>query len=424
MYQKDSPEQKHHLATYGALNQFGYKDFIPLFTADKFEAEAWVDLFQKAGAQFVGPVAEHADGFSMWDSRVNPWNAARMGPRRDLVGEMEKAARKKHLKFIATFHHQWLWGWYATVVTNADVFDSRYASFYGHALGTNAFAYEDPNPKPDLAFRDQWLEKVGEVVDRYHPDLIYFDSRTAIIDEAHRLKMLAHYYNQARDRGQEVVMTYKNDDFGLGSGVVDLECGRMASVTAYKWQTDDLMDWNSWAYLKQPNYKPASRLVHQLVDIVSKNGNLLLDIGPRPDGTIPEEVQARLLQIGAWLKVNGEAIYGTRPFTVFGEGPTRVKEGHFGETGLKEFTPEDIRFTTKGTNLYAIALGWPTNGALHIKTLAKNAAAAKGAIEQVTLLGYAGSIKWVQDEASLTVDLPATRPCDYAWTLRITGLKK
>jgi alpha-L-fucosidase len=245
MYQKDSPELKHHVATYGALNQFGYKDFIPLFTADKFDAEAWVELFQKAGAQFVGPVAEHADGFSMWDSQVNPWNAARMGPRRDLVGEMEKAARRKHLKFITTFHHQWLWGWYSTTVTNADVFDARYASFYGHALGANAFDYEHPDPKPDLAFCNQWLEKVGEVVDRYHPDLIYFDSRTAIIDEAQRLKMLAHYYNQARDRGQEVVMTYKNDDFRPGAGVIDLECGRMASVTPYKWQTDDLMDWSS-----------------------------------------------------------------------------------------------------------------------------------------------------------------------------------
>jgi alpha-L-fucosidase len=182
------------------------------------------------------------------------------------------------------------------------------------------------------------------------------------------------------------------------------------------------MDWNSWAYLKQPNYKPASRLVHQLVDIVSKNGNLLLDVGPRPDGAIPEAVQERLLQIGAWLKVNGEAIYGTRPFTVFGEGPTRTKEGSFGETAIKDFTPEDIRFTTKGTDLYAIALGWPSDGALRIKTLAKDAAAVRGEIKRVTLLGYAGPIKWVQDTASLTVNLPPTKPCDYAWTLRITGL--
>lgn len=419
MYQADSAEYKHHLATYGTLDKFGYKDFIPLFTAEKFDALAWVNLFQQAGARYIGPVAEHSDGFSMWDSKVNLWNAARMGPRRDLVGEMEKAAREKNLKFIATFHHQWLWGWYATTVTNADVFDPHYAGLYGTALNAEAFNLKDylhPKPKTDLPFCNQWRDKVAEVVDRYHPDLIYFDSRAAIISEGHRLQMLAHYYNQASQRGQEVVMTYKNEDFAPGSGLVDLECGRMTSITPFKWQTDDKVEWNSWAYHNHPDYKPASRLVHQLVDIVSKNGNLMLDVGPRPDGTIPEPVQERLLQIGAWLKVNGEAIYGTRPFNVFGEGPTKITAGHFGESKLKEFTPEDIRFTTKGKILYAIALGWPAKGTLRVKTLTT----ALVKINSVEMLGCATPIKWSQNDQGLTVEFPAAKPCEFAWCLRIS----
>lgn len=420
MYQPDTAEYKHHITTYGPLDQFGYKDFIPMFTADKFDALAWADLFQKAGARYIGPVAEHADGFSMWDSKVNPWNAARMGPKRDVVGEMEKAARQKNLKFIATFHHQWLWGWYSTPLAKADVFDPRNSGLYGTALNPEALDLKDylnPKPKTDLAFCNQWRDKVNEVVDRYHPDLIYFDSRTAIIDEKHRMEMLARFYNQAESRGQEVVMTYKNEDFKSGTGVIDLECGRMTETTPFKWQTDDKIDWNSWAYYQHPDYKPASRLVHQLVDIVSKNGNLMLDVGPRPDGTIPEPIQERLLQIGAWLKVNGEAIYGTRPFKVFGEGPTKIQGGHFGEAKLKEFTPEDIRFTTHGKTLYAIALGWPENGTLLVKTLGSG----KIEISNIQMLGSAESLEWSQSDKGLSVRFPAIQTCEFAWALRITS---
>jgi alpha-L-fucosidase len=418
MYQPETEEYKHHVATYGPVDQFGYKDFIPMFTAEKFDALAWADLFQKAGARYIGPVAEHSDGFSMWDSKVNPWNAARMGPKRDLVGEMEKAARQKGLKFIATFHHQWHWGWYATPLKQADVFDPRFSGLYGTALNPEAFNLKDylnPKPKTVAAFCDRWRDKVAEVVDRYHPDLIYFDSRTAIIDEGHRLEMLAHYYNQAQGRGQEVVLTYKNEDFHPDTGVIDLECGRMTETKPFKWQTDDKIEWNSWAYHQHPNYKPASRLVHQLVDIVSKNGNLMLNVGPRPDGTIPEPVQERLLQIGAWLKVNGEAIYGTRPFKVFGEGPTKIQEGHFGEAKLKEFTADDIRFTIHGDDLFAIALGWPAGGNLLIKTLTLGDAK----VTNVEMLGCTDPLEWSQSDKGLLVKFPASKPCDFAWSLRV-----
>ena len=192
MYQVDNEVYRHHLATYGSLDKFGYKDFIPQFTAEKFNPEEWAELFEKAGARYAGPVAEHADGFSLWDSQVNPWNAAKMGPKQDLVGKLERAIRKRNLKFVTTFHHQWLWGWYSTTATNADVLDPAYSSFYGKPLPVTAFDYSNPQPPPDQAFCRQWHDKVAEVVDRYHPDLIYFDSRTMIIDEATRLKFLAY----------------------------------------------------------------------------------------------------------------------------------------------------------------------------------------------------------------------------------------
>ena len=420
MYQTNNEVYRHHLAAYGPVDKFGYKDFIPKFTAEKFNADEWAELFQKAGARYAGPVAEHADGFSLWDSQVNPWNAARMGPKQDLVGELAGAIRRRKMKFLTTFHHQWQWGWYSTTISNADVLEPAYAGLYGKPLPVTAFDYLHPQPWPDPQFCRQWHDKVIEVVDRYHPDLIYFDSRTMIIDEATRLKFLAYYYNQAQAKGREVVMTYKNEDFATGAGVIDLECGRMAAATPCKWQTDDVMDWNSWAYLKNPNYKPAKRLIHELIDIVSKNGNLLLDIGPRPDGTIPEPVKERLLEMGAWLKLNGEAIYGTRPFRVFGEGPTKVQEGQFSEQNLKEFTSEDIRFTTKGKTIYAILLGWPEDGKEIIKSLADKADSTVGTIQRIQLMGRRGNLEWNRSGEGLTVQLPQQKPCEYAWVLKIT----
>jgi len=285
-----------------------------------------------------------------------------------------------------------------------------------------AFDYAHPQPWPDGEFCQKWYDKLAEVIDHYHPDLIYLDSRVMIIDEPTRMNFLAYFYNQARAQGREVVMTYKNEDFAPGAGLLDLECGRMVSVTPYKWQTDDVMDWNSWAYLEKPNYKPAVRLVHQLIDIVSKNGNLLLDVGPKPDGTIPEPVKERLLQIGAWLELNGEAIYGTRPFRVFGEGPTQIKAGQFTEKELQDFKPEDIRFTTKPGTIYATMLGWPANGEAVIKSLAQDGGTSGETIRSVQLIGHRGELKWNRSANGLKVSLPEQKPCDYAWVLKITTI--
>jgi alpha-L-fucosidase len=273
-------------------------------------------------------------------------------------------------------------------------------------------------PKPTAEFCQTWHDKVIEIIDAYHPDLIYFDSRAAIIDESARLKFLAYFYNQAQKEGREVVMTYKNEDFAKGSGVVDLECGRMADITPFKWQTDDDMDWNSWAYLESPNYKPATRLIQQLVDIVSKNGNLLLNICPRPDGTIPEPIRESLLGLGRWLDVNGEAIYGTRPWEIYGEGPLQIKEGSFGERKDQAATAADIRFTKKGNALYAICLGVPA-GEVRIKALGKSPGRGDKPIVNVKLLGSYESLNWSQEADALVIQRLRRIPSLHAVAFKI-----
>ena len=337
----------YHEATYGPLTTFGYKDFIPMFKAERFDPAAWAALFRRAGARFAGPVTEHADGFAMWDSKLTAWDAAEKGPQRDVVGELEEAIRSEGLKFITTLHHHWNWGWFPTWDETTDAANPAYADFYGPKLPATAFpgGLENPEPFPDSAFVALWLSKTLEVIDRYHPDLLWFDNRAFIIPADVRREMLAHYYNQAAARGQEVTMIYKNEDFAEGAGVVDLERGRMDHLTSFPWMTDDSIDWNAWSDIQDPNYKGTDRLIDGLIDIVSKNGTLLLNITPRADGTILEGVQERLIEMGAWLDVNGEAIYGTRPWKIYGEGPTAVAAGHFQERNIGAFTAQDFRFT-------------------------------------------------------------------------------
>ncbi|HWG22400.1 MAG TPA: alpha-L-fucosidase [Terracidiphilus sp.] len=251
-------------------------------------------------------------------------------------------------------------------------------------------------------------DKVIEVIDRYHPDILYFDSRTFIIPESYRLEMLAHYYNSSRHTGREVTITYKENDFRTGTGLMDYEAGQLADKASFVWQTDDVLDWDSWAYLKKPNYKPAGRIVHQLIDVVSKNGNLLLDVGPRADGTIPEEVVSRLKVIGAWLKTNGEAIYGTRPWQRFGEGPTRVKEGMYVADHNTDFTPQDIRFTTRGRFLYLLVMGNQGVTAL-VQSIRRDTPLPFGSLSAARMLGGA-NVAWSWTPDGLLLHLPQTKP--------------
>jgi alpha-L-fucosidase len=426
MYVPGHSNNVEHLAAHGSVRTFGYKDYVPLFRAEKFNADEWVDLYVEAGARFAGPVGEHADGFSMWDSQVNPWNAAKKGPHRDVVAEMARAVRRRGLKFLVSLHHQWLWGWYPTWDPNTDASDPAFASLYGPQYTSAAQGRPEPggfdhfrvDPMPSREFQDTWLAKVKEVVAGYSPDLLWFDNRMQILPEQVRMNMAAFHYNHAAARNQDVVLTYKRPDLELGTATIDLERNRMPDIYPEPWLTDTSISRDSWAYATDLKCYSAERIVSDLVDIVSKNGCLLLNIAPHPDGTIPENQKERLRTVGQWLKTNGEAVYGTRPWLIYGEGPTQTPVGHLSDVGFEGFTSKDIRFTTKGETLYAIALSWPDSGnKVTIKAL--GAARWPGTISGVNMLGHNGPLTFSRGLDALDIELPAQPTSGYACVFKI-----
>lgn len=425
MYVEGSPEYKHHIATYGPQNKFGYKDFIPMFKAERYDPAAWAELFKKAGAKYVVPVAEHHDGFAMYDSGLSEWTAVKMGPHRDLIGDLAKAVRAQGLHFGVSSHrveHNFFLGPGRTIPS--DVNDPNYAALYGPAhtwlmnpWGTplnNDFTYVSS------AWADDWLARSAELVDKYHPDYVFFDwwiGQASIRPNITRFA--AFYYNSSLKYGDHIgVITYKDYAMQDHSAVLDLERGQLGDIRPFYWQTDTSVSNKSWGYIKDDTFKSPEFVVHQLIDIVSKNGNLLLNLGPRSDGTIPDEVQQVLLDVGAWLNVNGEAIYGTRPWRIYGEGPTKVAAGSFHDTDTAKYRAEDFRFTTKGDVLYAIGFAWPANKEVVIHSLAPTA--GSDPVRSVALLGSDSKIQFEQRPEGLYVELPAQPPAKFAYVLRVT----
>ena len=352
--------REHFEKTFGKLTtEFGYKDLIPLFTAEKFDADEWAELFQKAGAKYAGPVAEHHDGFAMWDTKYSEWNAAKMGPKRDIVGELEKAIKKRGMKYVTAFHHAANWFFFPVWDDQYDAGDPKNSGLYGQPHEQGAMRNQE--------FIDEWYGKIIEVIDNYSPDFIWFDFALDNIPEGYVKDFLAYYYNHATEKGKEVVVTYKDHDIIPGAGVRDLELGQEPNITYNDWITDSSVDdRGAWGYANDLTFKTPNRLIDNLIDRVSKNGYLLLNVGPKPDGTIPDGAKEVLLEMGEWLDVNGEAIYGTTPWFVASEGPTNL--GTIERQGFNEsdvvYTPKDIRFTVKGDNLYATFLDWPGDKAV------------------------------------------------------------
>ena len=414
MYLEGTPEFQHHLATYGPQSKFGYKDFIPMFRAEKFDPSAWARLFRKAGAQYVVPIAEFHDGFPMYDCSFTDWSAAKMGPRRDILAEVAAAVRKEGMHFGASSHRLEHWFFMeGGRKFDSDVRDPRYEAFYGPAQPWKTA--DGKENQPSSAHMRDWLARTAEIVDKYQPELVYFDWWIEQpVMGPYRQEFAAFYYNRAAQRRSPgVVLNYKNTAFPERAAVLDIERGKLDKTRDLFWQTDTSVSLKSWGYIHDDTFRTPASIVADLVDIVSKNGALLLSIGPRPDGTIPQEEQDILLAVGRWLAVNGEAIYGTRPWKIFGEGPTEVVAGSFKETASKPFTGQDIRFTTKGGTLYAIALAWPAGGRLVVKSL------ASVPVKSVELLGSPAQLVWKRDVSGLTVELPAQRPNDYAFVFRI-----
>ncbi len=413
MYIQDSPEFKHHLAAYGPQKEFGYKDFIPLFQAEKYDPSEWANLFKQAGAKYVVPVAEHHDGFPLYDTALSDWCAAKMGPKRDLIGELAQAVRKEGMVFGASSHRAEHW-WFMNggKTFDSDVNDPKYAAFYGPAA---------PEEKqPDEEYLDDWLARTCEMVDKYRPQLVWFDWWIEQPSFRPYLKRFAaYYYNRAAEWGLGAAINYKYNAFPKEAAVFDIERGQLADIPPYFWQTDTAVAKNSWGYTENQEYKSAASLVHDLVDVVSKNGCLLLNIGPRADGSIPEPDRERLLEIGRWLHINGEAIYGSRPWKVYGEGPTNVEEGAFTDTNRPPFTPEDIRYTIKGNTIYAILLSKPVTIRATLRSLSSALTLNRNTIERVSLLGLGDSLKFKCDSEGLHVELPAKLEGEHAFTLKI-----
>ncbi len=390
MYQKGSRENLHHVETFGTLDKFGYKDFIPMFKAEKFDPQAWAELFEEAGAAFVVPVAEHHDGFQMYASDLSPWNSAQMGPKKDVLGLLKTEVEKKGMVLGASSHraeHYWFFNG-GRSIPESDVNDPEYDGLYGPAAGkTRDFQSIYDNPPTEEHMTD-WLLRTCELVDKYQPKLIFFDWWIQqYCWKPYLRKFAAYYYNRAAEWGAEVAIDAKFDAYVMGSAVRDIERGQLDHIVPDLWQNDTSVARNSWGYTVGNDYKKPSDVVMDLVDVVSKNGALLLNIGPKADGTIPEEDAFILREIGKWLKVNGEAIYDTHYWKIFGEGPTVVPEGSFVDTYEKNFTPEDIRFTCKGNHIYAIVMKWPEDGNIHIRALGKDMKYLKSTISDVELLG-------------------------------------
>jgi len=410
MYRKGTKQYNYHVKHYGPPEKFGFKDFIPMFKAEKFNADDWADLFKASGARFAGPVAEHHDGFAMWDSKWTKWNSVKMGPKRDIVGELEKAIKARGMKFVTAFHHAENWYFYPVWNKQFDCSNPKYSGLYGpiHQKGE----------KPNEQFMKVWQNKLIEVIDKYDPDYIWFDFQLDKIRADYVRDFLAYYYNKAIERNKQVIVSYKGHDLPPGAGIVDLELGRMDKLTYYCWITDTSVDdQGAWSYVQDAGFKPANTLIDNLIDRVAKNGFLLLNVGPKPDGTIPETARQRLLEMGAWLKVNGEAIYGTRPWLVAEEGPTKIsKGGAFNERNEVTYTGRDIRFTCKGDVLYAICLDWPGDE-ITIKSLRR---LHNGEIKSVSMLGSSEKLKWSFDgKRGLSISTPEQKPCKYAYAFKI-----
>ena len=400
-----------HVKRYGHPSKFGYKDLIPLWKAEKFDANALVTFYKKIGARYVVPVACHHDNFDIYDSTYHRWNVMKMGPKRDLLGEWQKACEKQGMRFGASSHSDRGPSFLSGSWGSDDHGPLQGVPYDGSDPALKDFYLKGVTPEE---WQVNWYKRTKELIDRYHVDLLWFDGPLPYGEVG--LKIAAHLYNtnmKLHDGHCEAVLNVKRAPSYKGV-ILDIERGGSSKSLAYPWQTDTTLI-GGWFYHKAQLELTPGVLVGNLIDIVSKNGNLLLNVGLRPDGTLPENQTDILEKLGQWLNVNAEGIYGTRPWASFGEGPTQVKAGAFKEQ-KDEYTAQDIRFTTKGKTLYAFVLGWPQDGRVVIRSLA-----APNAVSSVSLLGSSAPVTWKQTPEGLLVDMPAKKPCEYAWCLRIEG---
>lgn len=465
MYMEGTGKYKYHLEKYGHPSVFGFKDVINEWKAENWNPEELLALYKKAGAKYFMALANHHDNFDLYNSKYQKWNAVNLGPKKDLIGGWEKAARNNGLHFGVSVHaaHAWSWyepsqradknGPYAGVpydgkLTKKDGkgkwwegYDPQELYAQNHALSEssedNGAIHKQWNwgngvNVPSKKYCDQFLNRTIDLINRYNPDLIYFDD-TALplypISDA-GLKIAAHFYNKSiKEKGAlEAVLFGKILDEAQRKCMVwDIERGQSNSIEPLPWQTDTCI--GSWHYNKpifdNHKYKSAKTVIHTLVDVVSKNGNLCLSVPVKGDGTIDSDERKVVEEIGKWMNINSEAIYDTRPWKIFGEGPAIESAAPLSAQGFNEgkgkpFTYEDIRFTVKGNLLFVIMLGWPGDKNAAIKSLGTAAAyLTKTKIAGVTLIGHDGKLEWERQSAALQVQMPQQPPCEHAVVLQI-----
>lgn len=412
MYIQEKEEWAYHRKTFGQHTKFGYKDFIPLFQAKNFDAKAWAELFSRAGAKYVMPVAEHHDGFQMYNSAVSKYNASAMGPHRDILGELKTACQNKGMHFCTSSHRAEHWFF----MSHGREFDSDVkeplvrGDFYWPAMPEPDPQDLQSKPYPSEEFLQDWLARTCELAEVYGPELLYFD--WWIQHEAFKpylKKAAAFYYNLGAARGVQTAICYKHDAMVWGSGIPEIERGSFRDAKPYVWQTDTAIANNSWCYTDTLEYKDATQITRMLVDVVSKNGNLLLNIGPKGDGSIPDADREILEQIGGWLKINGEAIYGSHVWRKSEEGPTQTKEGQFTDLCAPVYQENDFRFTAKGSAIYVFAMNYPVHGQVTVRSLGKspdqNVPQFHGLIQDVTVLGENQTPQWHVDMDGLHVKM-------------------
>lgn len=424
MYDPSRPEYEYHVKNFGPHTEFGYKDFIPMFTAENWDPDEWAKTFERAGAKFVVLVAEHHDGFALWDSSYTRWCAARIGPKRDIVKELKLAVENRGLIFGVSYHRAEHWWFFETGTRiESDVKDPKYFDLYGPAKPASLDPRAPPSPNnvpPDQSFLMDWLLRIVEVVEKYRPWIVYFDWWIANpAFEPYLQAFAAYYYNRCESWGIEPVIVYKHGAFKDGTAVPDLaERGTVETLQEYPWLADTSVDYRSWGYIKNAEYKTPETIVQHMIDVVSKNGVFLLNIGPKPDGTIPEEQKRILFRIGDWLETYGEAVYGSKPWKSFGEGPTKVEGGFFTERKLI-FTGSDIRYTAKHAYplkeiVYATILGEPQQE-FSLKLFKQ----VDGRIIHVDIPNFEGKIDWSMTEDGLRVKIPSVARMKKPVVLRI-----
>jgi alpha-L-fucosidase len=434
MYMQGSDQYNYHVQRFGPPSKFGYKDTIPAWHAEKFDPAALIKLYKAAGAKYFMSMGVHHDNFDLWDSKYQRWNAAKMGPKIDIVAKWRDAARAEGLRFGVS-EHLWITYKWFSVSHGSDASGPFKGVPYDGADPANSDLYvnsdqiwsnldwtEDGIPH---WWKQQWFKRIKDLVDHAQPDFLYSDG--ALPFQYYGYNLVAHLYNEsARRTGGKTEAVYfskRPEDSASGICVLDRERGVLADISPRPWQSDTCI--GQWHYNLGQKYKTPKQIIDMLVDIVSRNGNLMLNIPLPASGEPDPEELAIVAEITAWMAVNGEAIHATRPWKTAGEGPPAVTDtskasASFNESDRRDLTAEDIRFTTKNSTLYAFVMGWP-DYQLTIKSLAQNTALKVGKIENVELLGTGQKLTFQQTNEGLTINVPQQAPTKYGSAFRIDG---